>query len=733
MTMTVPHASRTEPYLLPHDDAGFAPCLGPVSNLDLAPVLTSLLHHHPGIDQSDLERVVSAFDIADIAHATQKRSSGDPYMIHPLSVAAKVADLGMDADTVAAALCHDVAEDTPITVDALAAVIGEPAARLVDGVTKLDAVADASKSARVAGSLRKLLVAATDDVRVLVVKLADRLHNMETIDALPPAKQERIAAETLEVYAPLAHRLSMSEVKARLEDLSFRVLEPGKFNEISELMDARAPESDRRLRHAVDVISQALTAAGVTASVVGRQKHVYSVYRKMVARQVQFDEIADLIGLRVVVNTPADCYASLGVLHSCFTPMPTRFRDYIALPKLGHYRSLHTTLIDADGVVFEVQLRTWEMHAQAEFGVAAHWKYKANTVGGVSTSQPVTAVTDLPWLSGLLTAGAAEIDPEQFLEEIRRDLGVGEVVALTPRGDVISLPAASTVLDFAYHVHTEIGDRAVAARINGRLSGLSSELHPGDRVEIVTSDSAVPHSEWLTIARTARARHAIRVTLNARRREDAVAAGREAVNSAILELGLPNTWEQAADPAELAGQFGQPDLTGLLLAVAEGQLAAETVSHAVGAQLAGREIGGVRGEDDVLLERAPCATGVRKEDTIGVLIAPGHVMLHSDQCTTAAQQVAGNLGPVDLDWPTRAGASGLSVAVDAIDRSGLLAEVCGVLAVSGADLLEVHAVASADQVARVRIRLLTADESHTRQVVTQLRSLPGVFLADVTG
>lgn len=667
------------------DGADAGPCLGPVSGLDLSPVLAALLAHHPDVRPDELERVMTAFDIADVAHAPQRRATGEPYMVHPLAVAAEVADLGMDADTVAAALCHDVVEDTPVTVEALADAIGPVAARLVDGVTKLDEVADASKSARVAGSLRKLLVAATTDVRVLVIKLADRLHNMRTVGALPPQKQVRVATETLEVYAPLAHRLGMSETKAALEDAAFLVLEPDKAHEIAALIAQAAPSSMARLDRAIAEANAALATAGLNAHVTGRQKTVYSAYRKMQVRQVPFADIADLIGLRVIVDTPAECYAALGVLHAVFTPVPARFRDYIALPKWGQYRSLHTTVIDRDGVTFEAQVRTWQMHAQAEFGVAAHWKYKANAVGAPGPGHP-PMVGDLPWLADLLAAGAAEADPDEFLNALRRDLGAGEIVTLTPRGDVVPLPAGATALDFAYRVHTEVGHSAVAVRVNGRLRTVGVTLVAGDRVEVITDTGQGglpgPRTEWLDLVTTARAAHAIRARLALRHREDALEHGWAEIARAV-ERDVPEGSELNEALAVVAGTFGYVDADALAMAVGEGHVPTSRV-----------------------------AARLRNQESSEPGEQPGEQL--------------GDEHVVAPDAPVKEGPL-LAVRVEALDRRGLLAGVCDVVTGAGGDVLEVHAAAGQDRVARVGLVVAAADSSHAARIRVALAQVEGVF------
>jgi len=463
----------------------------------VARIGAALPPHAPPLSEADAQLLTVAYTLAADAHHGQFRSSGEPYVIHPHAVAVLAAGLGLDVATIAAALCHDVAEDTDVTLATIRSALGADVAFLVDGVTKLDAVVGAAKAERVAGSLNKLLLAATADPRVLALKLCDRSHNMSTLHHLSPARQHKIATETLAVYAPIAHRLGLGTMKAELEDQAFAILEPSVYAAVAAQMGTSSVATAQRLADAVARTRAALEAAGIAATVTWRTKSVYSTYRKTTQLGVRVADLADLLGIRVVVDTEADCYAALGAMHGAFTPVVARFRDYIALPKFGHYRALHTTVM-VDGPL-EVQIRTWEMHAEAEFGAAAHWRYKAAARGEPSGSAAALPVPDLPWLHDLVAAGAVTGGHEEFMDALRGDLQVGEIIAFTPRGDPVALPAGATVLDFAYHVHSEVGHHAVAAHVNGALSPLGATLGAGDRVEVITGKTAMPRAEWLAV------------------------------------------------------------------------------------------------------------------------------------------------------------------------------------------------------------------------------------------
>ena len=467
----------------------------------------------------------------------QKRKSGDPYITHPLAVSTILAELGMDTTTLVAALLHDTVEDTDYSLDRLREEFGDEVAHLVDGVTKLDKVEFGN--AAEAETIRKMVVAMARDPRVLVIKLSDRLHNMRTMRFLSPEKQAKKARETLEVMAPLAHRLGMATVKWELEDLSFAILHPKKYSEIVRLVATRAPSRDTYLKQVIDEVRQQLDAARLTnVSVEGRPKHYYSIYRKMIVKGRDFDDIHDLVGVRVLVDEVRDCYAAIGMVHALWQPMPGRFKDYIAQPRFGVYQSLHTTVIGPDGKPLEVQIRTHDMHNTAEYGIAAHWRYKETprTQGSASVE-----IDEMSWMRQLLDWQREAADPGDFLEQLRYDLGAQQIFVFTPKGDVITLPAKSTPVDFAYAVHTEVGHRCIGSRVNGRLVALERTLESGDVVEIFTSkaEGAGPSRDWLAFVASPRAKTKIKQWFAKERREEAIEAGKDAIAREARRTSMP--------------------------------------------------------------------------------------------------------------------------------------------------------------------------------------------------
>ncbi|HNI35306.1 MAG TPA: bifunctional (p)ppGpp synthetase/guanosine-3',5'-bis(diphosphate) 3'-pyrophosphohydrolase, partial [Microthrixaceae bacterium] len=478
---------------------------------------------HP---RASLDEIVRAYEVAERAHEGQTRRSGEPYITHPLAVATIVAHFGLDETTIVAALLHDAVEDTNLTLDDLAERFGPEVASLVDGVTKLDRIHFDSKEAQQAAAIRKMLVAMADDIRVLVIKLADRLHNMRTIAALPAEKQEKTAWETMDVYAPLAHRLGMGELKQQLEDLCFAALHPKRYAEIDHMVATRSPEREIYLAQVEEELRTRLAEVRIEAEVTGRPKHMWSIYEKMMLRGKEFDDIHDLVGMRVIVGSEKDCYAALGSIHSIWTPVVGRFKDFIATPKFNLYQSLHTTVVGPQGKAVEVQIRTREMHQRAESGIAAHFAYKEAARGRAE---------ELPWLNRVVDWQHEMSDPVEFLVNLKSDLKQDEVYVFTPKGDVINLPVGATPIDFAYAIHTEVGHRCIGARVAGKLVPLEHKLASGDTVEIFTSkvDGAGPTLAWLDFVATRSAQQRIKQWFNRERREDALDAGRELLAKAL--------------------------------------------------------------------------------------------------------------------------------------------------------------------------------------------------------
>ncbi|MGY1709635.1 RelA/SpoT family protein [Geodermatophilus sp. SYSU D00758] len=728
------------------------------------PVLEPLaaLHRqsHPKADLALLQR---AYDVAESAHATQKRKSGDPYITHPLAVATVLAGLGMDTTTLVAALLHDTVEDTGQTLESITEAFGPEVAHLVDGVTKIDKVklGDAAQ----AETIRKMIVAMARDPRVLVIKLADRLHNMRTLRFLPPEKQEKKARETLEILAPLAHRLGMNTIKWELEDLAFATLYPKRYDEIVRLVAERAPSRDTYLAEVTAAVTEQLKAAGIEAVVTGRPKHYYSIYQKMIVRGRDFTDIWDLVGIRILVDSVRDCYAALGIMHAHWQPVPGRFKDFVAMPKFNMYQSLHTTVIGPQGKPVELQIRTHDMHRTAEYGIAAHWKYKEkakaqagragarNDLGATKAGSP----DDMLWLRQLLDWQREAQEPGEFLETLRYDLGPQEVFVFTPKGDVVSLPGNSTPVDFAYAVHTEVGHRCIGARVNGTLVSLDSPLHNGDVVEIFTSRSptAGPSQDWLSFVGSSRARTKIRQWFTKERREDAVEAGKEALARAMRKAGLPLQRLLGGEAlSTLAKDLRHADVTALYAAVGENQISAASVVDKLMTALGGTEgavediaetaiparrpahrrpAGGdpgvvVHGMNDVWAKLAKCCTPVPGDDILGFVTRGGGVSVHRTDCTNAADLERKPERLVEVDWASQPGSVFLvAIQVEALDRHRLLSDVTRALADERVNILSASVQTSRDRVAISRFTFELADPAHLGSVLQTVRNVEGVF------
>ncbi len=722
----------------------------------LEPLLRSVRANHPKADLAVLER---AFEVAARAHSGQKRKSGDPYITHPVAVAAILAELGMTPPTLAAALLHDTVEDTDYTLDQLRTDFGDEVTMLVDGVTKLDKLTygDAAQ----AETVRKMVVAMSRDIRVLVIKLADRLHNARTWRYVPQASAERKARETLEIYAPLAHRLGMNTIKWELEDLSFAALYPKVYDEIVRLVAERAPAREDYLAQVREQVTADLRSAKIKAAVTGRPKHYYSVYQKMIVRGRDFADIYDLVGVRVLVETVRDCYAVLGALHARWNPVPGRFKDYIAMPKFNMYQSLHTTVIGPEGKPVEIQIRTHQMHRRAEYGVAAHWKYKEepSRSGGKDGEG---SGNDMAWLRQLLEWQRETSDPGEFLDSLRFEINAQEVYVFTPKGDVTALPAGSTPVDFAYAVHTEVGHRCMGARVNGRLVPLESTLENGDVVEVFTSkaDAAGPSRDWLTFVRSPRARNKIRQWFSKERREEAVEQGKDAIAKAMRKQHLPIQRLMSHESlAALAQEMRYPDVSALYAAVGEGHATASTVVQRLVQSLGGEEgseedlaeatvpsrmprrarIGDpgvvVRGVDDVWVKLARCCTPVPGDPIIGFVTRGSGVSVHRTDCVNVSGLRTVPDRILEVEWAPSSGSVFLvQIQVEALDRSRLLSDITRVLSDNHVNILAATVQTSRDRVAISRFTFEMADPAHLDHVMGAVRRVEGVFDAyRVTG
>ena len=715
----------------------------------LAGILARYDSRHPESPETERALLVEAGRVAEAAHQGQMRQTGEPYFTHPVAVATIVAELGLDARSVAAALLHDAVEDTGLDLEQVTEAFGPEVAAIVDGVTKLDRLQFDSKEAQQAATVRKMLVAMASDWRVLVIKLADRLHNMRTIAVMPDWKQRRTAQETLDIYAPLAHRLGIQELKWQLEDLAFATLHPKRYAEIEQMVASRAPERDDYLQRVLVAVRERLSASGVVAEVTGRPKHLWSIYEKMVVRGKEFAEIHDLVGIRVIVDSEKDCWAALGSIHAIWSPVQGRFKDYINSPKFNLYQSLHTTVIGLEGKPIEVQIRTHEMHRRAEYGIAAHWGYKESGRDGGNTT------AEMAWLQRIVDWQADTIDPLEFLEALKLDLEQDEVYVFTPKGKVISLAAGATPIDFAYAIHTEVGHRCIGAKVNGRLVPLDTKLQSADTVEIITSKvpSAGPSRDWLQIVASPRARNKIRQWFSRERREDAIETGREELVKALRREGLPTQKLVSSDALEgLAKSMNYADLDALHAAVGDGHVSARSVAQRLARELHGggyeeqlpatvspglrgkSRRGGsagvfVEGLDDVVVRLSRCCTPVPGDQIVGFVTRGRGVSVHRADCANAAMLAAAEQERlIEVEW-SREGSTVFvaSVEVLAFDRSRLLADVTRVVSEHHLNIVASTSHTAPDRVSRMHFDVELADPGHLDSLLSSLKQLDGVF------
>jgi GTP pyrophosphokinase len=704
-------------------------------------LIARFLEHH---EDGEVELIRRAGLVAINAHEGQLRRTGEPYVTHPIAVADIVADLGLDEPTIAAALLHDAVEDTGVTTEWLAAEFGEQVSAIVDGVTKLDRLEFDSREAQQAATIRKMFIAMAQDWRVLLIKLADRLHNMRTISVMPMARQRAIAQETLDVYAPLAHRLGVQQVKWQLEDLSFATLHPKRYAEIEQMVAARQPEREAYLKEVMEALIDKLDSFSIKAEVRGRPKHLWSIYEKMVVGGKEFDEIFDLVGLRVIVDEERDCWAVLGAIHALWSPVQGRFKDYINSPKFNLYQSLHTTVIGPRGKSVEVQVRNQEMHRRAEFGVAAHWGYKE----GASSKE-------IAWMQRLADVEEEEADPIAFLEALKLDLGQDEVYVFTPKGRVIALIEGATTIDFAYAVHTEVGHHCVGAKVNGRLAPLDTVLHSADVVEIVTSknDSSGPSRDWLSIARSSRAKSKIRQWFQRERREDAIEGGREELIKALRREGLPVATSMSSSAlAAVITSMNLDDLDALFMAIDSNQISALAVVQRLSRELHGGETEQqlpttvtrtarssrnarrspgvyVEGLDDVMIHLARCCSPVPGDAIMGFITQGRGVSVHRDDCSNAVA-LANRLGEriIDVEWDGSTGGQYRCVLeVMAFDRSRLLLDVSKVVAEYHLNIISSSSATSGSRIVRMIFDVELADPTHLSSLLAALKGVDGVF------
>ena len=711
----------------------------------LKPLIDGLSQSHPGFSSSDLEK---AFAAAEKAHAGQLRKSGEDYITHPVAVAQILIDLGMDLPTIMAALLHDTVEDTTYSIEQIKSEFGDEVTSLVDGVTKLDKLTYGPTAE--AETLRKMVVAMSRDIRVLVIKLADRLHNARTWDFITPETAQRKARETLDIYAPLAHRLGMNAIKWELEDLSFRILEPKKFEEIERLVGERSPARDQITSEVISAIDSDLKIEGITAQVNGRKKHFYSVYQKMVVRGREFNDIYDLVGIRILVDSVRDCYGVLGSIHARWSPVPGRFKDYIAMPKFNLYQSLHTTVIGPNGKAVEIQIRTFDMHARAEFGIAAHWKYKSkNTEAGKSP--------EVLWLRQLHEWQQESEDVGDFLETLRYDLRTPEVFVFTPKGSVIALPSGSTPVDFAYAVHTEVGNKCVGAKVNGKLVPLESHLVNGDVVDIVINKgiNAAPSHDWLNFVTSSRARSKIKAWFSKERKEEAIEAGQESIARQMRKAGLPIQKILGGHALlELAHELRYEDIETMYEAVGNGHVSAHSIIekltllistvdahpendltplvHTVKRERKSVTGIDVEGAGDVLVKLARCCAPVPGDEITGFITRGSGVSVHRADCINITDlKIHQGDRMVGVKWNLSAKSTFLvNIQVEALDRARLLSDVTKALSDQHVNILSASVVTNKDQTAICKFSFEMADASHLDAVLAAVRSIEGVYDVD---
>lgn len=723
-------------------------------------VMRTVKRNHPRADLGVIER---SYRIAREAHEGQTRKSGEPYITHPIAVAQILADLGLGPKTVAAALLHDTVEDTGYALESLRAEFGDEIAMLVDGVTKLDRLKYGENAQ--AETVRKMIVAMSKDIRVLVVKLADRLHNARTWGFVEPESAKRKAQETLDIYTPLAHRLGIQTIKAELEDLAFAVLNPKLYVEIESLVRDRSPEREAFVDGVLDVVRQDLRQAKVKADVAGRPKQNYSIYQKMIVRGRDFSDIHDLTGIRILVGSIRDCYAALGAVHARWNPMPGRFKDYIATPKFNLYQSLHTTVYGPSGRPVEIQIRTHDMHHRAEYGVAAHWKYKENQQTGSKDKDrdtkrhpdhvagPSTQQTEMAWLAHLSDWQEETPDPEEFLDTLRYEIGAKEVYVFTPKGRVIGLPSGATPVDFAYAVHTEVGHRAMGARINGRLMPLDTPLSSGDSVEVFTSKNpdAGPSQDWVTFVTSHRARSKIRQWFTKERRDEAIEQGKEAIARTMRKQNLPIKRLLTADSlAQVLSQLHLDNVEAIYQAVGEGRVSTQSVIEKLLATISDEQesfadqqipLRGqrsmpktsesgvlVRGAPDILVKLARCCTPVPGDDILGFVTRGTGVSVHQSSCSNIASLKENQERMIEVEWaPTKGSVFLVHIQIEALDRPGLLSDVTRVLSEHHVNILSATVHTSDDRLAISRFIFEMGDVTHLERVLNSVRRIDAVY------
>ena len=705
-------------------------------------LLRTMRANRPG---DDLELVRKAYEFSQKNHAGQTRASGEPYLVHPLGVAQVLAEMKMDAVAIAAGLLHDSVEDTSVTIVDIRKEFGEQVAHIVEGVTKISQIDFATREEQQAENLRKMMLAMVDDIRVVLIKLADRLHNMRTLEHLPPERQQKIAKETLEIYGPIAHRLGMGKIRGELEDLGFRYLDPITHQQVHDAVEARRKQGEQFLARVEQTLRDKLKEAAITADVESRIKRLFSIHKKLVRQKISVDQVYDLYAMRVITKSLQDCYAVLGIVHNVWRPVPGRIKDFIAMPRPNFYQSLHTSVITEDGTPFEVQIRTEEMHRMAEEGIAAHWKYKDGPVSAQDEQR-------LAWLRQVVEWQRDVSDPTEFLSTLKIDLYPEEVYTFTPKGKVVVLPRESTPIDFAYTIHTEVGHSCVGAKVNGRMVPLRHKLHSGDIVEIITQPGHKPSRDWLAAVKSSRARNKIKHWLNIHQRERAVEIGRKLIEKEARKYRVAFKEIKDEELRKIASDYGLGQIADLMAGIGYGKYSARQVlarlapasaapvgdSEKAGgiASVVRRVFGGdsgnnairVKGHGDLLVYRARCCNPIRGEDVVGYVTRGKGVAVHAVNCPNVVNLLYEPERRIDVEWARDEGTPSsypVKLTVSCDDRFGMLKQITAVISDAKTNIRDMQ-VRSANAQASIDVILDIADLKHLENIINGVRKIPGV-------
>jgi len=707
-------------------------------------LLRTMRANRPG---DDLELVRKAYEFSQKNHAGQSRASGEPYLVHPLGVAQVLAEMKMDAVAIAAGLLHDSVEDTSVTIVDIRKEFGEQVAHIVEGVTKISQIDFATREEQQAENLRKMMLAMVDDIRVVLIKLADRLHNMRTLEHLPVERQQKIAKETLEIYGPIAHRLGMGKIRGELEDLGFRYLDPITHQQVHDAVEARRKQGEQFLARVEQTLRDKLKEAAITAEVESRIKRLFSIHKKLVRQKISVDQVYDLYAMRVITKSLQDCYAVLGIVHNVWRPVPGRIKDFIAMPRPNFYQSLHTSVITEDGTPFEVQIRTEEMHRMAEEGIAAHWKYKDGPVSAQDEQR-------LAWLRQVVEWQRDVSDPTEFLSTLKIDLYPEEVYTFTPKGKVVVLPRESTPIDFAYTIHTEVGHSCVGAKVNGRMVPLRHKLHSGDIVEIMTQPGHKPSRDWLAAVKSSRARNKIKHWLNIHQRERAVEIGRKLIEKEARKYRVALKEIKDEELRKIASDYGLGQIDDLMAGIGYGKYSARQVlarlAPASAAPIADSEgeksgsiasvvrrvFGGdsgnnairVKGHGDLLVYRARCCNPIRGEDVVGYVTRGKGVAVHAVNCPNVVNLLYEPERRIDVEWARDEGTPSsypVKLTVFCDDRFGMLKQITAVISDAKTNIRDVQ-VRSSNAQANVDVILDIADLKHLENIINGVRKIPGV-------